>query len=776
MTIQINRLKHYTRPSLILLLSVWTTMQSMHAGAAEENIIEEIVVTAERRSQSLQEVSSSISVVTAKAIEELGIRNTQDLQNYVPGLTIRSSQIGNNSFTIRGVGDSNEDVSTDSGVGVYVDDIFMARTSASNLSLYDLERVEVLRGPQGTLYGRNTAGGSINIITSKPSEEFTAKVAVDAGDKGRLNGRAFISGPITDKLFAKASFATLNRDGIMKNLFDGTHGNNIDTVTGRVGLRYVPNETTEFLLTFDKEDTDQKGGFKSVGPDDGYTWVNGFLDDPLPAADPERSANLNNPGSETFETSGVMARVNFDFEPATVSLIYGFREEETFYDEDLDRDPTDGLNEIHDEDGEWSSVELRISSAGDGSWSAGGALDWTAGLYYFTEDTNQTLEFNGTSAGGILCNFVMVDGPPTLFGGTTQCNGAFASDGIAWQPGEVVPFDSFGDVIYFQRIETEAFAAYVHGALSFNENMTVKAGLRYTNEEKTFTARTSTGGLVPALPSHPLIQEDIDCKGDKSFDNVLGKFSVEYNFDDSKMAYALFSQGYRSGGFNGQANTNFEACGGFDEEVADNFELGLKADWFDRRLRTNISVFKMDYKDLQVSVRRLDGTPTTTNAADAEIEGAEFEFWLNPVANLSLNANVAVLDAVFSDFITEENGQIVDKSGESIASVPELTFNIGVEYDLPLDNGALVSLRGDYVYEGKTEFVDSNLPEWETVNFRATYEAPEGNWSIAAWVRNAFDETYWTSVGPNDSADVPSPRVLAEPRTVGITLQYQFGG
>ena len=761
---QRNQLKNKLLQHLIL--SVCVTGLSAEAFAQDDIkleegglYIEEIIVTAERREQNLQEISSSITVVTGQAIENMGLRNAQDLQNIVPGLIIRSSQIGNNEFSIRGVGASNEDVSTDSGVGVYVDDIYMARTSASNLTLFDLERVEVLRGPQGTLYGRNTAGGSINIITSKPTETFEGKIAIDVGDEGRLNGRAYVSGPLTDKLFAKASVASLSRDGIMKNLVDGSEGSDIDTQTGRLGFRYLPNDRTELLLTVDKEKTRQSGSFKSLGPEDGFFFFGGLVFPPgLPASDPVRTVSLNNSGSESFDTEGVMARVNIESESVTTSLIYGWREEQTFYDEDIDRSVENGLNEVHDEDGQWSSLELRVSSNEDGNWSADGALDWTAGLYAFKEDTDQTIQFHGTEAAFILCNFVFPDGACAI-------------------PAGEVPFGTFSELIYFQDIETDALAAYVHAAWSINEKLTVNGGLRYTDEDKTFTALTNTGDVVAPSIFHPLIQEDIDCTGNKDFNNVSGKLSVEYAFADDKMAYALFSQGYRSGGFNGQANDNAEACGGFDEETADNYEIGLKADWFDGRLRTNVSAFFMDYQDLQVSVRKfINGTPTTTNAADAEIKGAEFELWWHPIQNLSLNANIAVLDAVFTNFITFEDGELVDKSGDNIAEIPDLTYNFGIEYGLPLSNGAMLTFRGDYIFEGETKLVGSDIPEWNMTNFRVAYHAPKGNWTVAAWIHNAFDELYWTFGGPSNSAeDQASPRVLAEPRTVGVTLSYVFG-
>jgi len=743
-----------SRSTLVSLIAAAISGPGLAIAQSEQAYsLDEIVVTAERRESNIQSVALSVTAITPDTLRAFGVQNAQDLQNIVPGLTIRSSQIGQNNFTIRGIGEANDDASTDSGVGVYVDDIYMARTSAANLSLYDLERVEVLRGPQGTLYGRNTAGGSINIITAKPTEEFSGRIGLDVGSEGRLDAGAFISGPLVEgKLFAKASIASYNRDGIMTNLFDGTEGNEVDTFTGRIGIRYLPTDRTEFLFTYDAEQSTPGANLKSLGPNDGFESI-ASLDGPESAADPVRSANVDSPGFEDFETSGFMARLNVDYEPATLSFIAGHRTVETRYNEDFDRTVETNLNEIHVEDGSWGSVEVRLTSNPNGPWSAGGKLNWTAGLYNFTEDTDKNISFPSDNFAFILCNFVF---PP------------FACPGVA--PGTTAT------TTYLQNIDTTASAAFGQFEYGLTERLSLTAGLRYTKEEKDFTALSVLEGPLQP-PFHPLLEEDIDCTGNKDFSNVSGKLALNFSLNDSSMIYGLFSQGYRSGGFNGQAPNNAEACGGFDEETANNYEFGIKSDWANNRIRTNVSVFYTDYEDLQVTVIPLPGsTPTTDNAADAEISGAEFEFQALLTEQVRFYGNLAVLDATFKEFLTFEQGAPVDKSGQRIAEVPDTTYNLGLEWTLPLASGANVTVRGDYVWEDETKIAGVLLPQWEVANFRIAYAPSSQKWEIAAWVRNAFDELYWTATGVSNTADINAvPRLLEDPRTYGISFNFFLG-
>lgn len=721
---------------------------------SNELVLEEVLVTAERREENIQVVPVSVTAITGDMIDAMGIRNTEDLQKYIPNLTIRSPQIGQNNFVIRGIGAANDDVSSDSGVGVYVDDIYMARTSSSNLALYDLERIEVLRGPQGTLYGRNTAGGSINVITTKPSDIFESRVGLDVGSEGILNAKAYVSGPLVEgKLFAKASFASFNRDGIMVNLYDGVKGNKIDTLTGRVGLTYVASDRVEFLFTYDQERTRPGPNLKSLGPEDGFENLGTLPSGPQPASDPVRSANVNNSAAEKFDTSGVMARMNVDFDATTLSVIGGYRESETFYNEDFDRTPDDNLNEVHFEDANWGSLEVRLSSNPDGSLSADGRLNWTAGLYYFGEDSDKTLDFNSTTLPFILCNFVF---PPFVCEGT--------------------PPGTFTSINYVQDIKTTAYAAFGQATYDLTDQFSLTAGLRYTNEEKDFVALGYVDGPLQP-PFNPILEENIDCEGNKDFSNLSGKLALDYAFSDNGIVYASFSQGYRSGGFNGQAPNNEEACGGFDEETANSFEVGMKADWADHRIRTNVSLFYTDYSDLQVTIIPTPGgTPTTTNAADSKITGAEIEFQALLTDNFSLHGNAAFLDATYQDFETYEQGELVDKSGDRIAEVPDMTWNLGFLYQYPFSSGAQLSFRGDYYWEDETKIAEVSLPQWSTTDFILSYRPPSNNWMLSAWLRNAFDELYWTTAGVSWTADINAvPRLLEAPRTYGISFEYYFG-
>jgi len=721
--------------------------------AAQEYVLEEVIVTAERRETKLQSTAISITAISGDIIRELGIQNAEALQNMVPGLTIRSSAIGTSNFTIRGVGAANDDVSSDSGVGVYVDGIYMARTSSANLSLYDLERIEVLRGPQGTLFGRNTAGGTINIITSKPSDIFEGRFSLEGGNEGRFNAGGYVSGPLVEgKLFAKASIASFNRDGIMENIFDGSDGNSVDTLAGRVGIRFLPTDNTEFTLTYDFEDSEPGPNLKSLGPNDGFE--NPGTLGPQPASSPVRSANVDTAESESFETSGVMASFDIDFEPATLSFIVGHRTADTFFNNDFDRGPTANVREIHNEKASWSSAEVRLTSNPDGPWSAGGQLNWTAGLYFFDEDSEKTADFESDVLAFILCNFVF---PP------------FACPGVA--PG------TSSSTGHFQRIETTASAVFGQVNYAFTDRLSLTAGLRYTDEEKNFTSITSNiGPLAP--PFNPIIDEEFDCRGERAFDDLSGKLVLDFKKTDNSLIYGSISQGYRSGGFSGAATTAAEACIGFDEETAITYEIGAKVDWLEGRVRTNVSVFFTDYEDLQVSViETVGGVPTTTNAADADITGLELEFQAFVTDQFRVHGNLAVLDATFRDFLTFTQGVQENRSGDNIASVPELTYNLGFEWTRSVGNGGNVSFRGDYIWEDETENFLTVLPQWEVVNFRLAYAPSSKQWEVSAWIRNAFDELYWTTATNANTTGIDAvPRSLAEPRMYGVSFNYNFGG
>ncbi|MBL4589101.1 MAG: TonB-dependent receptor plug domain-containing protein, partial [Alphaproteobacteria bacterium] len=275
--------------------------------------IDEITVTAERRSSSIQKVPISITAMQGDTLSNLQIGSTEDLSQYTPGLHIFAESTGSEFYTIRGIGRTNEDLSSDSGVAVFLDDVYIARQAAANVAFFDVKRVEVLRGPQGTLYGKNATGGAINIITRKPTDELSSLMSVDVGNYGRLNMEGAVSGPLVDeKLSARVAFVSKNRDGIYTNLTTGEKGNNIDTQGVRGSLRYTPSSALEVNATVDWIKTEQDGVLKSIivdVPGTLYVLKDFFIVDVFPTQEENiRSSRAGTHGEQGIETYGSSLR------------------------------------------------------------------------------------------------------------------------------------------------------------------------------------------------------------------------------------------------------------------------------------------------------------------------------------------------------------------------------------------------------------------------------------------------------------------------------------
>ncbi len=747
----------FTKPKFKMTALISAMFATSLQTQADSLALEEILVTAERRSESIQDISASIAALSADQIEKLDISSAVDLQNHVPNLAIRSNTVGTTSYSIRGVGKAVDDVSTDSGVGVFIDDIFLPRNSAASGAMVDIERIEVLRGPQGTLYGRNTAGGSVNFITKQPGEELEGKVVIDVGSNSKRDAKAYISGPIvSDTLYGKVSLFSLKDDGYMINDLDGSRGKDSDSLGGRIGLRFLPSDRAEFIFSADFEKSHTGPNLASLGPNDGYlsnvhvlfnqiALSMGAPAGPFPGfpADDDYHANVNVTAGESFETSGFMSRLNLTFENFDTAFILGAREAETFWNEDSDRTPVDLFNESHDEDAEWGSFEIRLVSNPEGSLSMGGDLQWTAGLYYFYEDTAKAQSLFGTDLISI-------------------------ATGGAFPPGILVSLNGF------QEIETGAYAVFGEVTYDLTDRLSLILGGRWTDEEKTFSAATSiddpTGIFGPGTNGGQ-IDEIYDTEVTESWDDFLGKVAIEYSVNEDILVYGLISQGFKSGGFTGFSPTEAEARTPFEPESVLNYELGIKATTWDGRLRSNLAVFFAEYTDLQEGIVVGIGSPQTVNK-DAEIFGVELESEVVLTEGLNLSFNLGWLDTE-----VVKNDDNPAEVGEEITNIPELTYNINLEYRFPVLQGEM-ELRADYIWEdevfGSQGFGDS--PEWDTLGLRATYTPESERWQLALWGRNVTDEVYWTSNGIGQTAGIgATPRKLQPDRTLGATLTYFLG-
>lgn len=728
---------------------------SVSSFAEEEKLmLEEVVVTATHRELSAQDVAASLSAFGEKQLESLRIRSATDLQNYVPSLFIKSQSIGTSQYSIRGVGASVDDISVESGVGVYIDGIYVPRVGPANGLLFDLERIEVLRGPQGTLYGRNSAGGAINYITRKPSTEWGAELSAEVGNYDTTNAKAYLTGPLVDgKLLAKLSLVSLKSDGYMKNVFNGDNGTGLDTQAIRAGADYLISDGVELSITVDYQENSPdprmfallEPGFRSVIHDLAPNYPS------EPGRKDPYEANLDESGYEEMDTGGITVQLDVENENFDSVYLFGYREADTRFRADRDHSPVALLNETHDEDTEWGSGEIRFTSNRDGDWSLGGRADWLVGLYYFEEDGSRVATFD-------------TDVFELFFPGALPFSTA------------LIGFD--------QGIETEAMAFFGEFTYDFTEAFRLTLGARYTDEEKTFSGKTwivdptkdlffpGFPGLVGPGSNGGLIDEIYDIETSESWDDVTFKTGIEYDFNEDVLAYFLFSQGFKSGGFQGTSATSEQALTAFDPENVDSYELGLKGNFFDQRLRSNVSVYYMDYTDLQSGIATAAGTPKTLNA-DAEITGFEWDLIGLPSEGLQLGLSLGYIDSEYTRFDGSP-----EREGEQVNGVPEWKYSIFGDYSFPALNGE-ITLHADYVWQDDTTgaFGVAAIPAYDTLNSSISWLHSNNNWEVVGWVRNVTDEEYWVENSISAATTTPDaiPRLIAPPRTYGLTLNYRFG-
>lgn len=751
-------LRYLSTTALISGVGLISIPASVTAQEDQEFQIEEVVVTAERRSRSIQDVPIAITALRGDTLENLQITSTEDLSQYTPGLHIFAEAVGSEVYTIRGIGRTNEDLSSDSGVAVFMDDIYIARQSAANLAFFDVERVEVLRGPQGTLYGKNASGGAINILTRKPTDEVSGWAALDYGNYDRLNIEGAVNGPLVkDKLFARLAFVSRNRDGIYTNLTTGEKGNNIDTEGVRGSLRYLASDDLEIIATVDWNNAEQEGVLKSVivdVPGTPYILKDFFTVDTFPTQEDNiRSSRAGTNGEQGIETYGGSLRVNNAFDNFDFSSITGYREESSFQLEDNDR-AAERSAEVSSEQSTWTfSQEFRFVSTGEGP------LTWAGGAFWFHEE--------GTRAQRRFSDFF---GPGGLQGpGSPEVQQSITTHDTA--------------------IDTDALAVYGQASYAVNDILSVTGGLRYTWEEKAFSVDASAVPITPGGDPYSLFIPNGDFTTDvaESWDRLTPHVGLEARFSDDLLAYASYSHGFKSGGFDGQpGGPNLEP---FRHERVINYEAGLKASFLKNRLQTNLSVFYAEFKDLQQQGFSSTGLPITTNAADARVQGIELEIEARPTENFSISGGLSLLDTEYKDFFIEvfdptiQGGppfRLVDKAGERIGIIPKYSFNVRAQYSHPLDSGARLNFGADLAGVSNTITVFNTLwsDAYEVFNARIMWVSPDETWEAGVWVNNITDEEYYRGGGPvPDLFDtIARLGLVADPRTYGVTVRFRFGG
>ncbi|MFV1998479.1 MAG: TonB-dependent receptor, partial [Acidiferrobacterales bacterium] len=678
---------------------------------------------------------------------------------------------------IRGVGQTDFLITTDPGVGIYLDGVYLARTSGAILDLMDVERIEILRGPQGTLYGKNTIGGAINVVSAMPTGESGGRIDLITGRYGRIDARATVEIPIVaDTLAAKVAVSSKNRDGYGRRL-DFTTGGKVDeqgdedNLSARGLLRWTPTDNLDILFALDSTRERNKMSTRTPVAIDGggLAGLISVLDEPYDdrylSDDPFSSFAT---GSNVIELDvwGTSMTVDWGSGGLNLKSITAYRNLESVFGSDPDGSPVVVIDEFGTTNQDQFSQELQFSAT-----SFDGRLDWVAGAYYFQENATAVLDL--LIAPGIYNALENMPGAffPLVPGITCPPPPAAPCAGGAGNP--LNAFLDFG--IYDSNdIKTRSYAVFGQGTYSMTDKLSITAGLRYTYEKKDNTI----------LLFHPLsgaVIVPVTEIGD-SWDSLSPKLGIEYQWTPDFMAYASAARGFKSGGFNGRPTLTL-GVQPFNPEYVWTYEMGFKSQWADNRLRLNAGFFYNDYQDMQLTVVGFTGRGPDVrveNAGNAETKGLEIEIAALPLPNLQLNAGIGYTDAKYTKIAPSLPGQSVTLD-DKLPETPKWSLNVGAQYLVSLENLGNLTLRADYVYKSKI-YHDATNSEviaqdgFGLVNARLSFVTLDSRWEFAVFGTNLTDERYTLSgvdaLGPTGLGFAEAQ--FGRPREWGASASFRF--
>ncbi|RSX98365.1 TonB-dependent receptor, partial [Sphingomonas koreensis] len=653
----------------------------------------------------------------------------------------------------RGVGQNDSLAFADPGVGVYVDDVFIARSQAAFLDVFDVERIEVLRGPQGTLYGRNTIGGAIKFVSTRPTRDYSAYFEGGIGNYDQVLAKGRISGPLSDTVRGKIAYSWQRRTGYAYNSTTRADDGDVRTISGRASLLFEPSSDFEVLLTgdvkIDRPDTSRSP--VRATPITGF--ANGALVTFPAATDPYRvDTNANGLNDQTGWGTSLTARWNAS-EALTIEAISAYRQFDFDLNLDTDGSPLPILDIYLDQRQRQFSQEVR------GTYAVPDRFAITAGLYYF-HDRDVTV--SGYD-----------DGAATLFGFPVTAFG--------------FPTSSLADT----RQTTDSYAAFADATVELTPQLSLGAGLRYTHEKRSssrafeffFDPRVSVIGNPP-----PFLQgagiAGVPISGSADFDALTPRASISYQPNRDLLLYASASRGFKSGGFDGRANSDF-GFRPFRPEYVWAYEGGIKKSWAGGRLTTNLAAFYNDYTDQQVTSFGAD--PVTgvfaslfTNAAAARAYGLEFELAARLADGLDLTGSVGLLDAKYRRFDQLVGGVVTDVSDRRVVNAPDFNASVGLTYTRPLGGGdvsGVFHIDGAYRSTVATEITDSPLlrqPGYEKINAFIGVVGPEKRWELRAGVENLTDQA--VRVQGFNLSEFPGVQLgfFAAPRTYDLRLILRY--
>ncbi|HEY0939993.1 MAG TPA: TonB-dependent receptor [Steroidobacter sp.] len=678
--------------------------------------LEEVVVTAQKRSESLQDVPIAISAVGAEEMVRSRTLQVRDLQAQIPNVGFGVRDNKDTTISIRGIADNTRNVGYDARAGVYVDGVYVGQSQAMNQGLLDLDRVEVLRGPQGTLFGKNTVSGAINLITRKPDAETRVELGLDVGNLGLFAQQALVNVPlVSDRLFLKVSGRNERSDGYIKNLHNGDDLNGENTTSGRVQARWLATEQLEINLSADVLREHPHGVTNAVATGGPAFEETGSV----------RRINMDAQGDSDRTVEGAALTIDYSLGSGrTLTSVTAYRGSDATRPVDEDYSSADSLASDFADDTSQFTQEFRLASTSE-------RLDYVVGLYYMDQD----LETRHGATGGVDLG---LPGYRVVTSGTSK---------------------------------NQSYAVFIDGNYHITDDLTLTAGGRYTRETKDI-AYSINGGP----PLFMNLDSFKDSLRDSSFTPRVG---LSYEFVPDVMGYVMVSRGAKSGGWNADFITTTEQIA-FGPEEATNYEAGLKSTLFDRRLRINAAIFNTKYTDYQVSqfVQLSTGGTliTLTNAGEVTSRGLELEMAASLTPQLQLNANLGLLEAKFDSF-KDGGGPGVHYDGKTLPYAPKVSGGLALDYRYEELSAGALDFRVDYSYKGYLYSNPNNgdqfrSPGYGLVGVRAGFRTHDSKWGVYAWAQNLTDKLYSNF---NGLSFLGVPRAdIGPPRTYGLELRAKF--
>jgi iron complex outermembrane receptor protein len=745
----------------------------------------EIVVTARHRTERAQDVPIALSVISGDTIDRTGRNNLIQIAELTPSLTIRSNNARNTFANIRGLGsNSDQNDGLEVGVGFYVDDVYYGRIGASQFDLIDLDRVEVLRGPQGTLFGKNTTAGAINITTRAPSFDPEFHADVSAGERGYRQVRTSLSGGVIDGLLAARITASVTRsDGLLTNAYNGRDVNDYRNVSVRGQLLFTPTSKLSIRIIGDYSKQDSYSRASSIVGiftkyANGAAISNNFADRvartgyvlPYNPSDPFAGiVDFDAKVQANMEGYGASAKADWDLGGATLTSITAYRWWDWYPLNDQDN--TSLSINIRGGTTNWQrqfSQELRLASSGERT------IDYTLGLYYFWQVVHglgqyqlgpQYAIWNNPNANRALANYAYTN---------------FESDSI------IEP-------------RTKSYAAFGQLTWNISDALKLTGGLRFTHEDKTglFDQRTVAGNDLSTLSVadrataqalrdalYPVVNYSVATKDDA----LTGQLSLAYKIAPDVLAYASYSRGSKSGGLSlGSLPAGVSPV--VKPETINAYEVGLKSQFWNRRVTFNAAAFWTEVDNYQAAITENIGNTTSfrryiSNIPGVRSRGLEGDLTIAPATGISFTASAAYVDAVYQHYTNAQNAperrnisEVQDLSGVQLANTPKFVYTLGTDLSHPVAEGSEGYFHADYTHRSSYDTSGSNsqytlIRPYGVLNARVGVRLSDGRFDISVWARNLLNKQYFTAISATNTGLITGN--IGDPRTIGATFRTRF--